>query len=219
MRITKYIHSCVLLEKNGDRLLFDPGHFTFVEGLVSPERFRDVDTIVITHDHPDHLDPDALRRILELSGARVVTNGEVAADLAKQGIDATTVEDGELTAGAFTLRAVPARHEAILSATLPRSAAFLVDGRVLNTSDSFDVSLWPLAGTEILIVPVMAPFLTERTAATFIRSMRPRHVIPVHDGYARDFFRPQRYAAFESFLTDADITFHRLMDPGDSVEL
>ena len=90
---------------------------------------------------------------------------------------------------------------------------------MLNTSDSFDVSLWPLAGTEILIVPVMAPFLTEREAATFIRSMRPRHVIPVHDGYARDFFRPQRYDAFASFLTGDGITFHRLADPGDSVDL
>lgn len=40
MRISKYIHSCLLIEKGGDRILFDPDKFSYVEGLVKPEQFE-----------------------------------------------------------------------------------------------------------------------------------------------------------------------------------
>ncbi|RYF75875.1 MAG: MBL fold metallo-hydrolase, partial [Cytophagaceae bacterium] len=71
MKITKYIHSCLLLEKDGQQLLFDPGKFSFIEGLVQPETFRHVAQVIITHDHPDHLDVDILKQIVNLSGAQV----------------------------------------------------------------------------------------------------------------------------------------------------
>ncbi len=37
MKITKYIHSCLLLEKDTDKILFDPGKFSFAEGKVKPK--------------------------------------------------------------------------------------------------------------------------------------------------------------------------------------
>ena len=107
MRISKYIHSCLLFEHEGEKLLFDPGNYSFLEGRVTPETFRDVSTVVITHSHPDHLALEPLKQILALSGADVVTNGEVAAILHGEGIDATTIEEGMLTAGKFTLQRHP----------------------------------------------------------------------------------------------------------------
>jgi L-ascorbate metabolism protein UlaG (beta-lactamase superfamily) len=219
MRISKYIHSCLLFEHEGDKLLFDPGNYSFIEGHVTPETFRDVSTVVITHSHPDHLALEPLKRILALSGADIVTNGEVAAILHGEGIDVTTIEEGTLTAGAFTLRAIPTPHEAILADTVPRHTAFLVNDRVLNGGDSFADPLLPFAGVEVLIMPVMAPFLTEVGAAAFARRMRPRQVIPVHDGYAKDFFVRQRYDNYDRVFTAMNIQFHKLADPGASVEL
>ena len=219
MRITRYIHSRLLLEKDGDRLLFDPGEISSIEGLVQPKRFRGVGTVMITHDHPDHLDPNALCQILAPSNARVVTKGEVTARLAGEGIDAMTVEDVMVTAGAFSLRAIPVRPEPMLRPTLPQVTAFLVDGQVLNVSNSFVDDLKTFVGTDLLIVPVMAPFLTEFTVAAFVREMRPRNVIPVHDGYARNCFRPQRYDAFDPAFADLDLRFYRVTQPGNPVEL
>jgi L-ascorbate metabolism protein UlaG (beta-lactamase superfamily) len=86
------------------------------------------------------------------------------------------------------------RTGAILADTTPCHTAFLVDDRVLNCGDSFADPLLPFAGVDTLIMPVMAPFLTEVGAADFARRMRPRQVIPVHDGYENDFFVRQRYA-------------------------
>ena len=217
MRITKYIHSCLLFEHEGEKLLFDPGNYSFIEGRVTPETFRDVSTVVITHNHPDHLDLEPLKRILALSGADVITNGEVAAQLRDQEIDATTIEEGTHSAGAFILRAIPTGHEAILADTLPRHTAFLVNERVLNVGDSFQDPLLPYAGVEVMVMPVMAPFLTEVGAVDFARRMRPRQIIPVHDGYAKDFFVHLRYANYDRVFTAMEIQFHQLAELGDSV--
>ena len=217
MQIAKYIHSCLLFTHEGETLLFDPGVYTFIEGRVTPETFRDVATVVITHGHPDHLDLEALKQILALSGADIITNGEVAATLREQGIDATIVEEGPLTAGRFRLHAIPTPHEAILTPTLPRHTAFLINDRVLNCGDSFAASLLPYAGVATLVLPVMAPFLTEVGVFDFVRRMRPQHVIPVHDGYAKAFFLNQRYDNYSKNFAAIDVQFHRLAEPGESV--
>jgi L-ascorbate metabolism protein UlaG (beta-lactamase superfamily) len=209
----------LLFDHEGEKLLFDPGNYSFIEGRVTPETFRDVSTVVITHSHPDHLALEPLKRILALSGADVVSNGEVATILQAEGIAATTIEEGTLTAGAFTLRAIPTSHEAILADTTPRHTAFLVGGRVLNCGDSFADPLLPYAGVEVLIMPVMAPFLTEVGAAAFARRMGPRQVIPVHDGYAKDFFVSQRYDNYDRVFSATNIQFHKLVEPGASVEV
>ncbi len=217
MRISKYLHSCLLFEQGDDKLLFDPGNYSFIEGRVTPETFQDVSTVVITHSHPDHLALEPLKQILALSGADVIANGEVAAILQDEGIAVTTIEEGTLTAGAFTLRAIPTPHEAIVADTVPRHTAFLVNDQVLNCGDSFADPLLPYAGVELLIMPVMAPFLTEVGAAAFARRMRPRQVIPVHEGYAKDFFVQLRHANYGRVFGTMNITFHSLVEPGDGV--
>ena len=51
MRITHLGHACLLVELADHRILIDPGAFAgdFL-GL------RDLDAILVTHQHPDHLD-------------------------------------------------------------------------------------------------------------------------------------------------------------------
>jgi L-ascorbate metabolism protein UlaG (beta-lactamase superfamily) len=219
MKISKYIHSCLLFEHEGDKLLFDPGLFTFLEGKVKPDQFAGVATIVITHQHPDHLNVKALQEILALSKATVISNQDVAGVLHKEGIEVKLHEEGTMQAGAFTLKALAAAHQPILSPTIPPNTAYLVNDRVLNPGDSFDTSLLPWKGTEVLILPVMAPFLTEVEALAFARRMEPKQVIPVHDGYAKDFFIKGRYDAYEDYLKKDGIKFHRMGEVRASVEV
>lgn len=219
MRIAKFVHSCVLLEEAGKRLLFDPGKFSFVEGRVRPEQFGDISYVVLTHNHPDHIDVEALKRILELSNAEVIGNGEVAAVLRPEGIAVRALDEGTTDAGPFKLRAVPTPHEQILARSLPRHTSYLINERVLNTADSFGTALDEFAGVDLLIMPVMAPFLTEVGAVAFARRMRPQAVFPVHDGYSRDFFLAMRYDAYTSALADAGIAFHPVSEPGASITI
>ena len=53
MRITHLGHACLLVEMADRRILIDPGAFA---GDLSG--VRDLDAVVVTHQHPDHLDVD-----------------------------------------------------------------------------------------------------------------------------------------------------------------
>lgn len=219
MRATKYIHACLLLEEGGEKLLFDPGKFTFIEGLVTPETFRHVNRIVVTHGHPDHLEPDMVKRIVELSGAMVIGNSEVAETLRAEAIAVTVLEDGEKSFGKFKLRAVPAKHQPILAPKLPKNTAYVVNGELLNSGDSFDARMEEFAGIKTLALPVMAPYLTELQVQDFAKRMRPKQAVPLHDGYAKDWFIKQRYDNYESEFGKLGVKLHRLEKPGDSAEL
>jgi len=219
MRISKYIHSCLLVEEGDDKILFDPGIFSFVEGKVSPATFKDVSTVVITHSHPDHVDIPSLKKILANSKASVVTNTEGKTALEKEQIQAIVLEEGDYQTRNFTLHAIAATHEKILAPTLPQNTAYVVNGMLLNPGDSFASHLSTLKGIKALALPVMAPWTTDVEMAQFARTMAPQIVIPVHDGYVKDFFLKLRYDVYESYFSSLNITLQRMYNPGDAVEL
>jgi hypothetical protein len=44
-------------------------------------------------------------------------------------------------------------------------------------------------------------------------------IIPVHDGYAKDFFLQQRYENYQKYFSPLGIDFQWLDKPGDSIEV
>lgn len=218
MRIEKFVHSCLRLTVGENALLFDPGKFGFIDGRVDPKTLAGANVVVITHAHPDHLDPAALKTILA-GGGKVVGNAEVRDALAGESIAVEVFEEGVRRFGAFELRAIPVPHEPILAKETPRVTAFLINGRLLNCGDSFDDALLAHAGVEALALPVMAPYLTELKVMAFAKAMRPKFALPLHDGHARDFFVEQRYDTYEPFFREAGIEFVRLAKPGDAFDL
>ena len=50
MKITKFGHSCLLVEENGVRILFDPGSYSTAQNDV-----KNIDVVLITHEHSDHV--------------------------------------------------------------------------------------------------------------------------------------------------------------------
>src|SRR3954467_5331949 len=105
MKISKYLHSCLLFEQDGYKLLIDPGKFTFAEGIVRLEQFADVNSIIITHIHPDHLDTDSLTLIAKLSGAKVLANKQVGEKLTEANIPFELLHNGIRQVGPFKLEA------------------------------------------------------------------------------------------------------------------
>ncbi len=219
MRISKYIHSCLLVEEGGEKILFDPGVFSFIEQKVRPETFKDVSTIILTHQHPDHVDMNALKSILAESGASVITNSEGKTALAKENIDVRVVEEGSYATKNFTIRALSAQHEKILSPTLPQNTAYILNDVFLNPGDSFASLLSPLKGIQVLALPVSAPWTTEIAVAEFAQMIAPQMVIPIHDGYLKDFFVKQRYQNYTQNFTPLGIAFQSMGHPGDSVDI
>jgi L-ascorbate metabolism protein UlaG (beta-lactamase superfamily) len=220
MRISKYIHSCLLIEKGGDRILFDPGKFSFVEGLVKPEQFEGLTAVVLTHQHPDHVDHESLKKILEKNpSALVITNSEIRSRLDAEGVSAELLEEGARAVGGFRLRALAAEHAKLLDSEAPQNTAYVVDDALLHPGDSFDRSLDEFKGIPALALPLMAPWTTELSVGEFARRIAPRRVIPIHDGYAKEFFLKQRYENFQKYFSKHGIEFLRMEKPGDAVEI
>ncbi len=220
MKITKYIHSCLTIEKGLDRILFDPGIFSFVEGKVKPAQFQNIRAVVLTHYHPDHVDEESLREIVKNNpNAVVLANRQIVAKLAAKEIKAEVFETDKYVIGSFVLKAFDAPHERILADEIPQNTAYTVDDNILHPGDSLSKNLYELKGTPILCLPVMAPWETELQTFEFARRLAPQYVIPIHDGYAKDFFLQGSYQRFQKFLGKEGIKFEWMNAAGDFFEV
>lgn len=211
MKIRHLTHSCLLVEVAGRRLLIDPGGFSLdaVRGL-DPEVLAGIDAVAITHQHPDHVHRGLLAEVLEASGeAIVVAEPETAAALAEpSGEDAPTgaapaVPRGrilELHAGAahefeavegqapLRIAAVGGRH-AIIHPDIPRvgNTGLVISAgegpRLGVTGDSHE-PIEEFHGIDALAFAVVAPWSKMAETIDFLRAVRPRLALPVHDGVA-----------------------------------
>lgn len=220
MKITKYIHSCLVIEKGADRLLFDPGLFTFAEGLVKPSQFQNIKAVIITHKHPDHIDADALKQILENNvTATVLANSDIAKTLAEKDIETEVFETGKRAVGSFSIEAMDAPHEKILADELPQNTAYIIDEKILHPGDSYNENLFERKGTPVLCLPTMAPWATEIRTYDFASQMSPEYIVPIHDGYAKGFFLESRYQNFKNYFDAQNIKFQWMSKAGDFLDL
>ncbi|MET0434822.1 MAG: MBL fold metallo-hydrolase [Cellulomonas sp.] len=183
--ITHWGHACVRLERDGSRLVLDPGSFS------DPTVLDDADAVLVTHEHVDHVD---VARLAAALGARtgfdVWAPAGVVAQLTEAGAPADRVHaaaDGDaFDAAGFAVRAVGEWH-AVIHTDVPRAhnVAYLVDGALLHPGDSFTP---PPAGTavDLLLVPVAGPWLKLAESIDYVRAVRPRVAAPIHDAILSD---------------------------------
>jgi L-ascorbate metabolism protein UlaG (beta-lactamase superfamily) len=179
--LTKFGHSCVRVEHDGAVLVIDPGAFTERAALDG------VDAVLVTHEHADHLDVDALADALGRRPAVTVhTHPAVVSKLdALDGV-VTAVESGdEFTAAGIAVRAYGGWH-AEIHPDIPRvpNLGFLLNEEIYHPGDSFDVP----AGVSVdtLFVPVSAPWLRLAESVDFVRAVAPRRAFALHDGLLND---------------------------------
>ena len=67
MRITHLGHAAVLVETDDARILIDPGNLSDAWHPLT-----DLDAVLVTHQHPDHLDPEHLPALLAANPAATV---------------------------------------------------------------------------------------------------------------------------------------------------
>lgn len=177
MRITHFGHACTLIETPSARLLVDPGTFsTDFEGL------RELDAILITHQHPDHLDIDRLPDLLRSNPeARLIADSASAADLDARGIVAETARPGDAMDLAGASVAVVGGQHAVIHPDVPQIAniGYVVDhGAFYHPGDSFHV---PDQRIDVLGLPTGAPWLKASEAVDFLRAVAPRATVPIHE--------------------------------------
>lgn len=217
MRITKYGHSCLLLEENGYRILFDPGAFTFAEHIVQPTDIPKPLAILITHEHPDHFLPDAIRVIEDGGPIPIITNAELAPKAAGMGFTAEALAPDDIkTIGPFTIRGVAGAH-GDLPVPKPDNIGFVVNDVIYHPGDSLLGNI-PYGSVPVLALPFMAPWGTTKLAYEYAVAVKPKIVIPIHDGYVKSFFLDRLYEQGKAVLEPHGISFTPLA-PGSSIDV
>jgi L-ascorbate metabolism protein UlaG (beta-lactamase superfamily) len=184
VRVTKFSHSCVRIDGDGSVLVVDPGTLSERAALDG------VDAVLITHEHSDHLDVDALADVLaKRPSVAVWTHPDVLPKLAALDGVVSTVESGEaFQAAGLDIRAYGGLH-AEIHRDIPRVAnlGYLIsdgDTSVYHPGDSFDVPEGAVVDT--LFVPVSGPWLKASESVDFIRAVKPRRAYALHDGLLND---------------------------------
>ena len=200
MQLTHFGHSCLLAEFDHTSVLFDPG--TFAHGF---EGITGLSAILITHQHPDHVDPARLPALIEANpDAALYTDSQTAAQL-----DAPfhVVHAGdELTVGELTIRALGGKH-AVIHPEIPviDNISYLVSddshaARLMHPGDALHVPGEPV---DVLATPAAAPWMKISEAVDYLRAVAPTHAVPIHQGIVDPSARGIFYGRLEE-MTDTD---------------
>jgi L-ascorbate metabolism protein UlaG (beta-lactamase superfamily) len=219
MRIAKFIHSCLLVENGGERILFDPGTFTFTGNAVTIETFDGIAAVVITHRHADHVDQAAVKSIVARNRKAVVLANADVRELLSGAVHVDVFEEGTRRVGGTTLRAIRAEHAALLNATPPANVGYVVEETLLHPGDSFARSLDACRGIPLLALPVTAPWTSELGAAEFAERLAPKTIVPIHDGYVKEPFAKLRHDNYAKHFAKTGVSFRSLLAPGDAIEI
>lgn len=210
MKLTKNSHACVRLEKDGRALVIDPGGFSEEDSALG------ADVLLVTHEHADHFDEDRLRAGLESNpAAEIWTLRSVAEKLsaAFPGRVHTVGHGDTFTAAGFDVQVHGELH-AVIHPDIPRitNVGFLVDGTVFHPGDALTIPGHPV---DTLMLPVMAPWNKISEVIDYVREVKPRRAIDIHDALLTDLARP----IYDRQIGALGGTDHGRLTPGDSTEL
>ena len=196
MEVTKYIHSCLLVDEGGKRFLFDPGNYTADANVLDVESLDSLDYLLITHDHADHMYIPLIRRILaKFPNLLIITNTSAKAILEKDGITAST-EPTDL----IKIEVVP--HERVFGGEPPPNIMFKI-GDFTDPGDSHHFS----SSTKVLALPVQAPWGSLTQAVELAVSLKPEVILPIHDWHWNEVAREAFYKRLEAYFATQRIKF------------
>ncbi len=153
--------------------MFDPGALAFDSSVVDLDSIGDIQRVLITHEHGDHVKPEFVRWLIDRGeDVTVCANDAVAALLAQHDIAADT----ELPTG---VSAEDVLHEMTPMGTTPPNRAFTVDGVLTHPGDSYQ----PSATGPVLALPLLVPWGSTLESMEFARRLVPKQVVPIHDFY------------------------------------
>lgn len=177
MLITRFGHSCVLVEVADARILIDPGIFSSQEAF----RLKDLSAIVVTHQHPDHIDrtridvlaatnPDAL--LIADTQTQVSLPGWLEnADGVTYSVDGATIT-GVGRMHAPILPVIPQIGNVGVLVTAPSAPVFFHPG------DSYEQRP---EGVHVLALPLTAPWAKISETLDFVQGVGAPIVFPIHD--------------------------------------
>jgi L-ascorbate metabolism protein UlaG (beta-lactamase superfamily) len=201
MQLTRLGHACVRLSTDdGYTIVVDPGGFSDPGALIG------ADAALVTHEHVDHLQAEALLRALaEQPGLQVWTNGSVADQLDGPAGRVHVVGDGDaFTVGRVDVTVHGEWHAQVHpDVPLVGNVAFQLGTELFHPGDSFTLPGGPV---DTLMLPVHGPWSKSGEVIDYVRAVAPAQAFPMHDGLLNEFGR----GLMANLLTMTGAPFHTL---------
>lgn len=211
MKLIKFGHACVRLEKDTRSLVIDPGAMTPEPGIMDG-----AEAVLITHEHFDHFEADRLiTAAAKDPRLTIYTYPGVARHLTQLSDRVRIVGNGdEFSVAGFEVSVVGEKHHFSHPDVPPvDNVGFLIDEAVFHPGDALTV-----LDVSTLLVPGQAPWMTVPDLISYLRRMNPDRAYAIHDGLINDWGIQvlESVLSAEAERLGADI---RRLKPGESVEL
>jgi L-ascorbate metabolism protein UlaG (beta-lactamase superfamily) len=189
MRITHLGHAAVLVETDDARILIDPGNLS-----AAWHQLTDLDAVLVTHQHPDHLDTDHIGALLTANpAATVLVEPSIVQQIAEAKFpelpNATAFRpDEQAVVGDVLITGVGGQH-AVIHRDIPRIGNV---GYVLRSSgqptffhpgDAYDTAP---QGIDVLAMPAYGPWAAMKETIDFVRAVGALEGFPIHGELLND---------------------------------
>lgn len=179
IKLTKYDHACFTVEKDGQVLVVDPGNFS-TDYLPS----NNVVGIVITHEHPDHYDPEQIAAVIDKNPDAIIIGHESVVSKI-EAFQSQAVDAGDqLKVGFFDLEFFGGTH-AVIHRSIPviPNLGVMINDLLYYPGDSFTLPGRPV---DTLAIPAGGPWVKIGDAMDFLELIKPRLAFPTHDAVLSD---------------------------------
>jgi L-ascorbate metabolism protein UlaG (beta-lactamase superfamily) len=211
MKVTKYVHSCLLVESDDGRVgLIDPGVYSWESGLIDLDSIGRLDDMVITHEHEDHMYLPFIKAVTaKFPDINIVTTKSAKKQLEDNGINNVKTEGGE------NVELFSANHETLEPLfPPPENIGVHYIGKISHPGDSHHFE----ETKDVLAVPMTAPWGTVMRAAELGEMLRPKFIVPIHDWHYKDEAKTAMYDWLEGFFSKMDISFLKPVD-GKTIDI
>jgi L-ascorbate metabolism protein UlaG (beta-lactamase superfamily) len=183
MQITHLGHSAVLVETAGVRVLLDPGNISDAWHALT-----DLDAILVTHQHADHIDPDHVPALVASNPqARILVEPAVVQQVPLDRSEPLAA-DASVRVGELTIAAVGGLH-AVIHRDIPRignvGLVLSAEGEptLFHPGDSLEAIP---AGVDVVAVPLHGPWAAMKEHIDFLREVAAPSGFPIHDGLVNE---------------------------------
>ena len=211
MQITKIGHCCMTIEDQGIKILTDPG----VWSDLSLADLNNIDAVLITHEHSDHYDPEAIKNIVSKNPKiKFISNTAVSKLLKQLGINCEILEHGQnYQLDGIKIEGFGEKHAEIYNDYgQVQNTGFFVNEKLFYPGDAFTN---PGKKINTLALPVCGPWSHVKESINYALALKPNQAFPVHDGMLKfsgpfhmvpkklleenkiNFIMPELYSPFE----------------------